>query len=129
MTALIDTCGWIEWFTAGSQVDLYEPYLQTIEEVIVPTSVQFELYKWVCRETTETQALEIIGLTEQGSVVPLSTNIALLAAGLALEHRLSFADAIIYATARHHRGMLVTSDDHFERLSGVEYYPKRKSTR
>nr|VFJ54384.1 MAG: Predicted nucleic acid-binding protein, contains PIN domain [Candidatus Kentron sp. FW] len=125
MMVLIDTCGWIEWFTAGAQADLYEPYFQTIEAVIVPTSVQFELYKWVRREATEARALESIALTGQGNVVPLNTNIALLAADLALEHRLSFADAIIYATAHHHRAVLVTSDEHFEGLSGVEYYPKR----
>ena len=124
MAVVIDTCGWIEWLTEGPLADSYEPYLKKNQEVIVPTSVQFELYKWVCREATEARALEAVSLTEQGVVTPLTTSIALLAADLALEHKLSFADAIIYATARHHHAQLITSDDHFQNLPGVEYFPK-----
>ena len=45
--ALVDTCGWIEWLTNGMLADKYEPYFDTVELLIVPTSVQFELYKWV----------------------------------------------------------------------------------
>ena len=124
MAVLIDTCGWIEWLTEGALVDAYAPYLGNIEEVVIPTSVQFELYKWVCREASESRALEVIGLTEQGRVVSLSTSIALLAGDLALQHQLSFADAIIYATSQHCQARMVTSDSHFEGLSGVEYLVK-----
>jgi len=124
MAVVIDTCGWIEWLTDGVLADRYEPYLKTLEEVIVPTSVQFELYKWICREASESRALEAIGLTEQGIVRPLTTSIALQAADLALEHGLSFADSIIYATAGHHRAQLVTSDAHFQGFTNVEYFLK-----
>ncbi len=124
MAVVIDTCGWIEWLTEGALADRYEPYLKKLQDIIVPTSVQFELYKWVCREASESRALEAIGLTEQGLVSPLTTSIALQAADLALEHRLSFADAIIYATAGHHHAQLVTSDDHFQDLPDVKYFHK-----
>ncbi|MDQ7076223.1 MAG: type II toxin-antitoxin system VapC family toxin [Gammaproteobacteria bacterium] len=90
----------------------------------MPASVQFELYKWVCREVSESNALEVIGLTEQGCVVPLSTSIAVLAADFARQKGLSFADAIIYATAHHSKNILVTSDAHFKGLDGVEYFVK-----
>jgi toxin FitB len=92
--------------------------------VLVPTSVQFELYKWVCREASESKALEAISLTEQGRVTPLTTSIALAAADWVLAHKISFADAIIYATARHHRARLVTCDDHFQGLADVEFFAK-----
>ncbi len=36
---LIDTCGWIEWLTAGPLCLQFEPYFNRIESVIVPTSV------------------------------------------------------------------------------------------
>lgn len=124
MPVVVDTCGWIEWLTDGSLADRYEPYLNNLAEVIVPTSVQFELYKWVCREASESKALEAISLTEQGCVSPLTTSIALAAADCALAHKLSFADAIIYATARHHRAQLVTSDGHFQGLADVEFFAK-----
>jgi len=46
------------------------------------------------------------------------------AAGWALVHKLFFADAIMYATAYHHRPRLVTSDDHFQGLADVEFFAK-----
>jgi len=78
----------------------------------------------VSRVKGKPQALEAVALTEQGRVVPLTTAIALSAADLASEHQLSFADSIIYATAQLHGVNLVTSDHHFQGLSGVRYFAK-----
>ena len=125
MACLVDTCGWIEWLTDGVLAAEFEPWLSDIEGVCVPTTIQFELYKWVKRERTETQALEVIALTEQGVVVPLNTSISLLAADLAIQYKLSFADSIIYATSQQQGVPLITSDDHFEGLSGVTYFRKK----
>ncbi len=124
MPVLVDTCGWIEWLVDGPLADRFAPHLRALEEVVVPTAIQFELYKWVKRERDEATALEIVGLTEQCHVAPLDTAIALSAADLGLTHNLSFADALIYATARQHGAVLVTADSHFEGLPEVEYYPK-----
>ena len=57
-------------------------------------------------------------------IVPLSTDIALVAADLSLAHKLAFADAVIYASARKHKVELVTADDHFEGLPGVTFFNK-----
>ena len=124
MSVLVDTCGWIEWLADGPLAEHYAPCLGRLEEVVVPTSVQFELYKWVCREASEARALEVIGITEQARVEPLETSTALLAADLAMQYKLSFADAIIYATARQCQAKLVTSDSHFQGLPSVEYFDK-----
>jgi len=124
MAVVIDTCGWIEWLTDGRLAENYAPYLNKLDEVIVPTSIQYELYKWVCREENESMALEVIGMTEQGIVEPLTTSTALLAADLSTQHQLSFADAIIYATATNLQAVLVTSDNHFEGLQAVKYFKK-----
>lgn len=124
MPVLVDTCGWIEWLIDGELAERYRPYLEKPESLVVPTSLQFELYKWVRREKDEATALEVIALTASGRIIELTTSLALFAADLALEHGLSFADAIIYASARHIDVSLVTSDSHFERLPGVEYFSK-----
>lgn len=121
---LIDTCGWIEWLTDGVLANQYEPYFQDIESIIVPTSVQFELYKWASRVKNKQEALKVIALTEQGKVIPLTTSLSLLAGDLAQEHKLSFADAIIYATAQNEQAELITSDDHFLNLPEVVYFKK-----
>ena len=122
---LVDTCGWIEWLTAGYLVKKYEPFFGHIETMLVPTSVQFELYKWVKREHNVQKALEVIALTEQATVIPLTTGIALSAADFATQNKLSFADAIIYATAQFHEVKLITSDDHFEYLPDVVFFRKK----
>jgi predicted nucleic acid-binding protein len=121
---LVDTCGWIEWLTDGTLADQYESCFEDVAQSIVPTSVQFELYKWVALMEGEQHALEAVALTEQAVVVPLSTSIALLAADLSMAHQLSFADAIIYATARFHHAELITSDGHFQSLQGVTFFKK-----
>jgi len=124
MAALVDTCGWIEWLIDGALCDRFAPYLTDIESLIVPTCLQFELYKWAKRERGEIAALEAVALTEQARVISLTTSLALYAGDLALEHRLSFADALIYATARRYEALLVTADDHFLGLEDVTYFPK-----
>jgi len=126
MKALVDTCGWIEWLIDGDLADKFADALTQTDRLIVPTAVQFELYKWVRRERDEARALEVIAVTEQAQIVPLDSRIALLAAELALDRRLPFADAIIYGTARTLGATVVTCDDHFESLPGVEYYSKNR---
>lgn len=122
---LVDTCGWIEWLTDGGLASRFEPYLSDQANLVVPTLVQFELYKWVCRERDEATALNVIGVTEAAaSVTPLDTPLALQAARLATEHKLAMADAIIFATAQRTSAQLVTSDNHFAALPGVIYFEK-----
>lgn len=121
---LIDTCGWIELAVDGPLSETFAPYFADIGRIVVPTVLQFEFFKWICREHDEPLALELIGLTEQGKVVPLTTAIALLAADLSKQYRLAMADALIYATARQENVPLVTCDHHFSGLPGVLYHPK-----
>ena len=129
MACLVDTCGWIEWLTDGVLVDDFAPYMETPAELVIPTTLQFELYKWAKREKDEVEALEVIALTEQGRVIPLNTRLSLYAADLALQFRLSFADAIIYATASQLGMPLITSDEHFKGLPEVVYFSKKGAIR
>ena len=116
---LIDTCGWIEWLSNGVLSDNYQPFFEQVDSMIVPTLVQYELYKWVSRTQGVQLALESIAMTEQANVIPLSTSIALSAADFSAKYKLSFADAIIYATANFHQAIVITSDDHFKGLPDV----------
>ena len=121
---LVETCGWIEWLTEGALADSFAPYMKDPSDLLVPTTVQYELYKWVKRESDETIAHDTIALADNSLIVPLTTEIALMAADLTLSNKLAFADAVIYASARKHKVELVTSDDHFEVLPGVTYFKK-----
>jgi len=122
---VVDTCGWIEWLIDGALADKYAPYLADNDNLMVPTLVQFELYKWCLREKDEPTALDVIGITEACLVRPLDTRIALSATDLAIRHKLAMADAIVYATALVVGGQLVTSDAHFKGLPEVLFWQKK----
>lgn len=68
---LVDTCGWIEWLTDGALADSFAPYMEDPAELLVPTTVQYELYKWVKRESDESTALDTIALADDSLVVLL----------------------------------------------------------
>ena len=123
---VVDTSAWIEWLIdsrAGEAVGAEAP---TRENFVVPTIVQLELAKWMQRESPE-RADDVIAVTRECVVVPLSTDIALRAAELGREQNLPTADSIIYATAIAHGADLLTCDSHFKDLPGVIYVPKTPS--
>jgi predicted nucleic acid-binding protein len=122
---LVDTCGWIEWLTDSPLAHSFESALRDVDKLIVPTAVQMELYKWLLRERNMEEAMRVINYSTQAQVVPLTQNIALTAGDLSLEHNLSFADAIVYATAQVSQATLLTSDAHFKDLAGVQYVMKQ----
>ena len=124
MKFLVDTCGWIEWLTDSPLAKHFESALRDVDQLIVPTAVQMELYKWLLRERNMEEAMRVINYSTQAQVVPLTQNIALTAGDLAMEHNLSFADAIVYATAQVSQATLLTSDAHFKDLAGVQYVTK-----
>lgn len=125
MKVIVDTCGWIEWLTDGVLADEFSIYLNDLDNLVVSTSIQYELHKWICREQDEILAMKIIALTQQTKVIALTESIALLSSELSQKYKLSFADAIIYATARQENIELITVDDHFENLPNVRYYSKK----
>lgn len=121
---LVDTCGWIEWMLDSPLAKNYSRYLTSTDTLIVPTLVQHELYKWLCREMDQASALSAIAATQATTVVAFDTSLALLAADIAREFKLAMADAIIYASARQYDATLVTSDAHFASLPQVRYFQK-----
>lgn len=124
MKKLVDTCGWIEWLTNGHLASAFAPYITKSADLLIPTVVQYELYKWICREKSMGFALEAIGTTEEGTVIAIDTSLALYAADIARQYKLAMADAIIYATSKKHNALLITSDKHFESLPDVKFFKK-----
>lgn len=122
---LVDTCGWIEWLTNSKLANSFEPYLKHTSQLVVPTLIQYELYKWICREKNLSVALEVIGITEQSNVVSLDTHLALNSADISKQYNLAMADAIVYATAQKYDAELITADQHFAQLPKVKFFKKQ----
>ena len=69
----------------------------------------------------EQVALEAVAVLTQTSIIVLDQTLCLEAADYSLEHRLHFADAAVYATARHFGVTLYTSDPDLRGLKGVGF--------
>ncbi|MCX5717409.1 MAG: type II toxin-antitoxin system VapC family toxin [Nitrospirae bacterium] len=120
---LMDSSGWIEFFTDGPLAKEYSKYLKDISRVVTPTIVLYEVYKKIKRERTEEDALSAVSLINKTSVIPFSESIALLAADLSLKYSLPMADAIVYATAMEENCKVITSDAHFKGLDDAVIIP------
>ena len=121
---LVDSVGWIDFLSDSSLASHYEKHLHPMSEVVVPTIVLYEVYKKFKRERGEEMASMVIVKMQMGLVVPLTERLAIHAADIALRHRLSMADAIVYATALQEKAKVVTSDKDLKDLPEVIYYSK-----
>ena len=121
MKVLLDSSGWIEFFTGGPLADRYATYLTPRYQLITPTIVLYEVYKKIKRERGEETALLFAGRLNATEVVQLTESIALLAADVSLRHGLAMADAIVYATAKDQNAEVVTGDADLKDLPGVVY--------
>jgi predicted nucleic acid-binding protein len=118
---LLDSSGWIEFFTGGPLAERYVPYLTSRYQLITPTIVLYEVYKKIKRERGEETALLFAGRLSATQVVQLTESIALLAADVSLRYGLAMADAIVYATAQDQEAEVVTGDADLKDLPGVVY--------
>jgi len=118
---LLDSSGWIEFFTGGPLAERYASYLTSRYQLITPTIVLYEVYKKIKRERGEETALLFAGRLSATQMVHLTESIALLAADVSLRHGLAMADAIVYATAKDQDAEVVTGDADLKDLPGVVY--------
>jgi predicted nucleic acid-binding protein len=123
---LVDSSGWIEFFTDGPLADDFAPYLVDLAEVVTPTIVIFEVFRVIRWQRSEEEAIEAVAQMQKTSVVDLDQFLALSAADVSVEHGLAMADAIVYATARVQDIQLVTADSDFEGLSGARVFRRNR---
>ena len=121
---LVDSSGWIEYFTDGPNAGRFAVPLSDPGKLVVPTVSIYEVFRVVLRRRGEGDALRVAAAMSRGREIPLTSALALEAARLAHERRLAMADGIILATARLTRAALWTQDVDFEGLPGVRYIPK-----
>ena len=121
---LVDSSGWLEYFSDGPSAVSFEKALLDNENLIVPTICLFEVFKVVLRERGESEALQAIALMRQAKVVDLTYEIALQAAKISLEFKIPMADSIILTTARMHKATILTMDEDFKDLPAVKYFRK-----
>ena len=91
---VVDSSGWIEYFTEGPNSGFFAGAIENVDELIVPALGIYEVFKWVSRERGETQALKAIAHMQLGEVVDLDSKLAIYAARLSLQSKLPMADSV-----------------------------------
>ena len=122
---VVDSSGWIEFFTDGPQANAFADAIEASSQLIVPSLSLLEVFKWVLREHGESAAIQATALMQRGHVVELSAQLALEAAQLGLAHNLPMAGSVILATARQHKARLLTMDSDLAELSDVVWIPEK----
>ena len=120
---LLDSYGWIEYFTEGPLAGKYARYIEEVSEenTVIPIIVVYEVYKRIKGKLSEEKALEAYAQLMRAKVVPVDVRLAIEAADFSLKLGLGMADAIIYATAKREGAKLVTSDEHFKGFEDIEF--------
>ena len=122
---IVDSCGWLEWFTDGNLADKYRKYLEDQENLLMPAIILYEVYKILKREVNEEKALLAVGYMKNSPVIPLDETLALSAADIALQENLAMADAIIVATSRLHNCTIISSDSDLKNQPNVSFIQKK----
>ena len=120
---IIDSSGWLEYFSDGPNAKHYLPPLNDTSSLIVPVITIYEVFKVVLRESAENEALQAIAAMQKGKIIDLDAKLAMDASKLSLQYNLPITDSIILATARAYDCTIWTQDSDFQDLEGVNYFP------
>jgi predicted nucleic acid-binding protein len=116
---IVDSSGWLEYLTDGSKADAFAPYLERNLDALLPSVVIYEVRKILILKKDKTLADIFISEAFRRKIVLFDELLAIKAAEMSAFHKLSMADAIIYATAKQFSAQLITSDAHFANVPGV----------
>jgi predicted nucleic acid-binding protein len=122
---VVDSSAWLEYFANGSNASFFAGPIEAIDELVVPSLTIYEVFKRVLQQRDESDALRVVAVMQQGSVVDLDVRVALTAARLSLDTRLPMADSVVLATARLHQATIWTQDADFASLPGVRYRSRK----
>jgi len=121
---IVDSSGWLEYFSDGPNTEFFAPAIEKPEELLVPSLSLYEVFKRVLQQRDEVDALRSVAFMQQGSVVDLDSRTALSAAKVSVDLGLPMADSIMLATARQHDATFWTQDADFKGIEGVRYIEK-----
>ncbi len=81
---LVDSSAWLEYFADGPNASFFESPINRKSELIVPTVVIFEVCKGVLQQRGEEKALRAVSALHGGTIIALSAELAVIAAGISL---------------------------------------------
>lgn len=121
---LVDSSGWLEYFTNSKNADFFATAIEDTEQLIVSTINLYEVFKKILQQRDENSAFQAIALMQQGRVVEVDSSISLISAKQGINLNLPMADSIILATANVFSATLWTQDSDFKGIAGIKYIQK-----
>jgi predicted nucleic acid-binding protein len=118
-SVVIDSCGWLEYLTTDTKADLFAAYFEGHRPILVPAIVLYEVRKVLLLRQAKDVADIFISEALRRTIIPIDEAIALSAAAVSIQYKLSMADALLYATSEREKAEFVTSDPHFKDLPRV----------
>lgn len=125
MKDVVDSSGWLEYFSGEGNADFFAPAVEDTENLIVPVICIYEVFKRVLQQRGLTAARANVSDMHEGQIVDLNTSLALSAAEISIKLKLAMADSLILATARAYNATLWTQDEHFKDIESVKYIAKK----
>lgn len=121
---IVDSSGWLEYFSGGPNADHFLVPLQDSSSLIVPVITIYEVFKVILRESKENEAFQAIAAMQKGKTIELTTRIAMNASKQSLQYNLPMADSIILSTAQLYGCTIWTQDSDFKDIPSVKFFPK-----
>jgi predicted nucleic acid-binding protein len=118
---IVDSSGWLAYFASGPNADFFSEPIEETAELLVPTISLYEVFKRILQQRSETEALKAVAFMQSGTILDLTSTIALHAANISNDLKIPMADSVMLASARENDAILWTQDGDFEGLDGVLY--------
>ena len=121
---LVDSSGWLEYFTDDKNSKYFAPAIENTKKIIVSTINLYEVYKKILQESNENNAIEALGLMQQAKVVDVTNTSSIQVARTSYEYKIPMVDSLIYTTGRLNDAVVWTQDYDFKKLEGVKFIKK-----
>jgi predicted nucleic acid-binding protein len=121
---VIDSFGWIEYFSEGKLSNKYAKYIESCspKNYFTPSIVIYEVFKKIRSQYEEDDAISaIMQIRNYTTVIDIDTTLAIKGAEASIQERLPMADALIRATAKKIGAQIITSDPHFKQLNDIVF--------
>jgi predicted nucleic acid-binding protein len=121
---LVDSSGWIEYFTDDTNAKHFTPIIENTGDLIVSVINIYEVYKKILQKTDENYALTAIALMQQAKVLNVTSQVSIEAARFNIKYKMPMADSIIYVTGLLNNAIVWTQDYDFINLPNVNFIKK-----
>ena len=122
---VVDSSGWIEFLVAGPNGPRFRAAVSDEERLIVPVIAIYEVRRRLSLLLPDKLVNACLEVMRKGRVIDLTDVRAVAASRLVQAHKLSLADAAMYAIAREFCATFWTQDKDYQGLVGVKYIARK----